>query len=482
MRSIPLRWRIIASLIGLALGTTLILALLARHFLSLSLQTQTNVNLEIDSALTSALSLAKENYDAKKRQLQDIGQLLSAPHHRDLNALHAAFADAGFDNLTLRVSPLEQIDTDLSQGPVVSKVENDQLQLVIALPDSQRALTALLSLEALIDVKNAVHTYKHIEMAEDDLHTAFLLAFLVAAAGVVLLASVIGVRIGFGITRPLNALLKGTREMGRDNLQYRIPKGRDDEIGLLIESFNQMAQDLVENRRKRLEAEQIAAWREIARRLAHEIKNPLTPIQLAVQQMRDKYSGNDPAYQHFVTNCTEIVTEEVENLRSLVQEFANFARMPSLSLSPSDLNECVQNVVRLYPDARIHLNLEKNPPALELDIEQMRRVLINLIENGLDASEKNGEIEIRTCTSDDTAIISVIDSGPGVPLEDRVRIFQPYVSTKESGMGLGLAVVHNIIEDHGGHISVTDAPTGGARFDLQLPIPDRAIAQPEEQR
>ena len=480
MRSIPLRWRIITSLIGLALGTTLILALLARHFLALSLQT--NVNLEMGSALTSALSLAKENYDAKKRQLQDIGQLLSAPPHRDENALHAAFADAGLDNLTLRVSPLEQIDTDLSQGPAVSKVENDQLQLVLALPDSQRALTALLSLEALIDVENAVHTYKHIEMAEDDLLTAFLLAFLVAAAGVVLLASVIGVRIGFGITRPLNALLKGTREMARDNLQYRIPKGRNDEIGLLIESFNQMAQDLVENRRKRLEAEQIAAWREIARRLAHEIKNPLTPIQLAVQQMRDKYSGNDPAYQQFVTNCTEIVTEEVENLRSLVQEFANFARMPSLSLSPSDLNECVHNVVRLYPDAHIHLDLEKNHPTLELDAEQIRRVLINLIENGLDASGINGQIEIRTRTSGDTAILSVIDSGPGVPLKDRVRIFQPYVSTKESGMGLGLAVVHNIIEDHGGHISVNDAPKGGAQFDLQLPIPDRAVAQPEEQR
>lgn len=478
MRAIPLRWRIIAALIGLALGTTLILALLAQHFLALSLQT--NVNVEMGSALTSALSLAKENYDAKKRQLQDIGQLLSAPPHRDLNALHTAFANAGLDNLTLSISPIGQIDTDISQGPVVSKVENDRLQLVLALPDSQRALTALLSLEALIDVENAVHTYKHIEMAEDDLSAAFLLAFFVAAAGVVLLASVIGVRIGFGITRPLNALLKGTREMGRDNLQYRIPKGRDDEIGLLIESFNQMAQDLVENRRKRLEAEQIAAWREIARRLAHEIKNPLTPIQLAVQQIRDKYSGNDPAYQHFVTNCTEIVTEEVENLRSLVQEFANFARMPSLSLSPSDLNECVHNVVRLYPDAHIHLDLEENQPALELDAEQMRRVLINLIENGLDASGKNGQIEIRTRTSGDTTILSVIDNGPGVPIEDRLRIFQPYVSTKESGMGLGLAVVHNIIEDHGGHISVTDAPTGGAQFDLQLPIPDRAIAQPEE--
>lgn len=476
MKSLPLRWRIIAALIGLALGTTLALTLLARYFLALSLQT--SVNVEMGSALTSALALAKENYDSKKRQLQDVGHLLSAPPHRDRDALHAAFANAGLEDLTLRIVPVEQVETDLTHGPVVSKVADDQLQLVLVLPDSQRALIALHSLAALTEVKNAVHTYKHIEMAEGELRTAFLLAFLVAAAGVVILACVIGIRIGFGITRPLHALLKGTREMARDNLQYRIPNNRDDEIGVLIESFNQMAQDLVENRRKRVEAEQIAAWREIARRLAHEIKNPLTPIQLAVQQMRDKYAGDDPEYQRFVTDCTEIVTEEVTTLRSLVEEFANFARMPSLSLAPSDLNKSVRRVVRLYPDARIHLDLADDQPLLELDSEQMRRVLINLIENGIDASGKNGQITIRTHGDGETAVLSVIDSGPGVPIADRARIFQPYISTKESGMGLGLAVVRSIVEDHGGHISVTDAPTGGAQFDLQLPIPD--IAQTEE--
>lgn len=475
MKSLPLRWRIIAALIGLALGTTLALTLLARYFLALSLQT--SVNVEMGSALTSALALAKENYDSKKRQLQDVGHLLSAPPHRDRDALHAAFANAGLEDLTLRIVPVEQIETDLTHGPVVSKVADDQLRLVLVLPDSQRALIALHSLAALTEVKNAVHTYKHIEMAEGELRTAFLLAFLVAAAGVVILACVIGIRIGFGITRPLHALLKGTREMARDNLQYRIPNNRDDEIGVLIESFNQMAQDLVENRRKRVEAEQIAAWREIARRLAHEIKNPLTPIQLAVQQMRDKYAGDDPEYQRFVTDCTEIVTEEVTTLRSLVEEFANFARMPSLSLAPSDLNKSVRRVVRLYPDARIHLDLADDQPLLELDSEQMRRVLINLIENGIDASGKNGQITIRTHGDGETAVLSVIDSGPGVPIADRARIFQPYISTKESGMGLGLAVVRSIVEDHGGHISVTDAPTGGAQFDLQLPIPD--IAQTE---
>ncbi|MDP6042007.1 MAG: ATP-binding protein, partial [Candidatus Latescibacteria bacterium] len=120
-------------------------------------------------------------------------------------------------------------------------------------------------------------------------------------------------------------------------------------------------------------------------------------------------------------------------------------------------------------------------PLIELDTEQMRRVLINLIENGIDASGKKGQITISTHTSDDTTTLSVIDTGPGVPIEDRARIFQPYVSTKESGMGLGLAVVRSIIEDHGGHISVTNAPTGGAQFDIQIPIPEHAVQQLEEQ-
>jgi len=486
MRAIPLRWRIISALIGLALGTTLALSMLARYFLDLSLQT--SVNVEMGSALTGALSLAKENYDTKKRQLQDIGNTLStAPHmraalnHKDLEALHTMFSNTGITDLKLHLKTLHDINIDLTSGPVVSKTQNDELQLALMMPDSQHALIAQLPLDALIDVENAVHTYKHIEMEEDDLRLAFLLAFLAAAAGVVVLASLVGIRIGFSITRPLHALIKGTREMARDNLEYRIPKGRDDEIGLLIESFNQMAQDLVENRRKRLEAEQIAAWREIARRLAHEIKNPLTPIQLTVQQMRDKYDGDDPAYQQLVADCTEIVTEEVENLKLLVQEFANFARMPSLSLTPGDLNTSVHDVVRLYPDVKVRLDLQDTLPLIELDTEQMRRVLINLIENGIDASGKKGQITISTHTSDDTTTLSVIDTGPGVPIEDRARIFQPYVSTKESGMGLGLAVVRSIIEDHGGHISVTNAPTGGAQFDIQIPIPEHAVQQLEEQ-
>ena len=316
-------------------------------------------------------------------------------------------------------------------------------------------------------------------MEEEDLRWAFLLAFLVAATGVVVLASLVGIQIGFGITNPLYALIKGTREMARDNLDYRIPPGRDDEIGLLIDSFNKMAEDLKENRRKRLEAEQIAAWREIARRLAHEIKNPLTPIQLTVQQIRDKYPGKDPAYAKLINDCTEIVTEEVENLRALVQEFADFARLPSLSLSQNDLNTTIRDVVRLYPDAQIRLDLQPDLPELNLDVEQMRRVLINLIENGIEAAGQSGSLTIRTFVQEDQIRFLVNDSGPGVPPEERRRIFQPYVSTKESGMGLGLAVVRGIVEEHGGLITAADGPEGGAQFEIQLPVPETQRKRPE---
>ena len=482
MKPFPLRWRIIGALLGLSLSTTLALSYMGRYYLDLSLQS--GVNLEMGHALTGALTLAKENYDTRKHLLTEVGDILSpspnliaAYHANHPEQLQHLFLKEGVKDATLYFSTTAHTNASTTMPSVFKASENIlQLTVPILAQDSTVAyLCAEQRLDTLLNIESAVHTFKHIEMDELDLRQAFSLAFLAATAGVVLLATLIGIRIGFGVTKPLYALIKGTREMARDNLEYRIPKGREDEIGLLIESFNKMAEDLKENRRKRLEAEQIAAWREIARRLAHEIKNPLTPIQLTVQQLRDKYPGDDPTYQKLVIDCTEIVTEEVENLRALVQEFADFARMPSLLLAPQDLNKIVLGVVRLYPDARIHHTLSPDLPILELDIEQMRRVLINLIENGIDAAGEKAQVRIQTQIDDGQICLCVSDNGPGVPMEERQRIFQPYISSKDSGMGLGLAVVRGIIEDHRGHISVTDAPNGGAQFDICLPIPEEQM-------
>ena len=490
MNSLPLRWRIISALIALSLGTSLALSLLARRFLDQSLQF--SVNVEMGQALTDALALAKQNYDQRKvtmsaagRQLEGVPPLLKAFEAGEPNQLRellSLYRLSGVSLLFIGVSEEPELSEQLKNGSTVFKSPDreDRLQLRVPIHKNGRLIGALVvtePLDELINVEKAVQTYKHLEMEEEGLQMAFLLAFLVAAAGVVIVACLVGIRIGFGITNPLYALIKGTREMARDNLDYRIPPARDDEIGLLIESFNRMAEDLKDNRRKRLEAEQIAAWREIARRLAHEIKNPLTPIQLTVQQMRDKYTGDDPDYLKLVTDCTEIVAEEVENLRALVQEFADFARMPSLSLSLNDLNAVIHDVVRLYPEARIQTDLLSDLPELNLDVEQIRRVLINLIENAIDAAGTNTPLTIHTRLEDETVIFRVADQGPGISAEDRDRIFQPYVSTKESGMGLGLAVVRTVIEDHHGSVTVGENADGGAAFEILLPVPEKTEVQ-----
>jgi nitrogen fixation/metabolism regulation signal transduction histidine kinase len=345
---------------------------------------------------------------------------------------------------------------------------------------AEAALVITSPMVELNNVEQAVQAHQYLRMIGSDLRGEFFFYFALATIGLLVLACLVGVRIGFGATRPLHELVKGTRELAQDNLDYRIPPGRDDEIGLLIGSFNRMAEDLTQNRRQRLEAEKIAAWREIARRLAHEIKNPLTPIQLTVQQIRDKYPGEDPAYRKLVQDCTEIVTEEVESLRKLVQEFADFARMPSLSLGRHSLNGVITDIVRLYPDAGIVLELTPEIPDLDLDSEQMRRVLINLIENGLEAAGQRGRIVIQTESHANAVKLLVVDSGPGVPERDRERIFQPHVSSKQSGMGMGLAEVRSIVESHGGQIVAAGAPGGGAQFEVTLPVPKERSRQPEE--
>ncbi|MDE2887639.1 MAG: ATP-binding protein [Gemmatimonadota bacterium] len=496
MRSLPLRWRIIIALIALTLGTTLALSLLAQHFLESGLQLQDNISASTSLALNDAVDLAKNHYESRKEALGDIGNRLfrstlpaEAVRSQDLQPIRDLLDSHDLGDAKLRFAKAVEIASLNLQGPpsgsVVRRADDGDASLEMFVPifrdgPSDAALVITSPMIELNNVEQAVQAHQYLRMIGSDLRSEFFFYFLAATIGLLLLACLMGVRIGFGVTHPLDELVKGTRELAKDNLDYRIPAGRDDEIGLLIGSFNRMAEDLTQNRRQRLEAEKIAAWREIARRLAHEIKNPLTPIQLTVQQIRDKYPGNDPAYTRLVHDCTEIVTEEVESLRKLVQEFADFARMPSLSLGRHSLNDVITDIVRLYPEAGIVLDLTPKVPDLDLDSEQMRRVLINLIENGLEAAGQHGRIVIQTENHPDSVKLLVVDSGPGVPERDRERIFQPHVTSKQSGMGMGLAEVRSIIESHGGQIVAASAPGGGAQFEITLPVPGVPARQPEE--
>jgi two-component system nitrogen regulation sensor histidine kinase NtrY len=237
-----------------------------------------------------------------------------------------------------------------------------------------------------------------------------------------------------------------------------------------------------------IRAQRVAAWRDVARRLAHEIKNPLTPIQLSAERLRRKFSTAPAADKALVDECTGAIITEVDALKSLVDEFAQFARLRGPKMAPADLNAIIADVVRLYAGVLqsslvvVEQRLTPDPPLVRVDVEQIRQVIINLVDNALEAlggpgasHRPDGRLPtITLSTGRDEAQQSlrfrVVDNGPGVPVADRDKLFMPYYSTKGRGSGLGLAIVQRIISEHGGRIEVGEATPTGTVFTIELPV------------
>jgi two-component system nitrogen regulation sensor histidine kinase NtrY len=237
-----------------------------------------------------------------------------------------------------------------------------------------------------------------------------------------------------------------------------------------------------------IRAQRVAAWRDVARRLAHEIKNPLTPIQLSAERLRRNLAGAPPEAKALVEECTGAIIAEVDALKTLVDEFAQFARLRGPKMAPADLNAIIADVVRLYAgvlhSSRVVLEqqLDAAAPLVRVDVEQIRQVIINLVDNALEAlggpgapTRANGSaptIVLGTYRDEAQQVLrfTVVDNGPGVPAADRDKLFMPYYSTKGRGSGLGLAIVQRIISEHGGKISVGDAAPTGTVFTIELPV------------
>jgi len=222
-------------------------------------------------------------------------------------------------------------------------------------------------------------------------------------------------------------------------------------------------------------AQRVAAWREVARRLAHEIKNPLTPIQLCAERLRRHFSGAPEPTRALVDECTTTIVGEVESLKGLVDEFSQFARMPAPRAVPTDLHALLDDTLSLYrglfTDVQLRPAYGAGVPHVAVDPEQLRRVMINLIDNAIEAMDRQGDIEIATHhdASNNIVRIVVADNGPGIPMEEREKLFLPYYSTKQRGSGLGLAIVRRIVAEHGGSIEVGDNAPHGTRFTIELP-------------
>ena len=224
-----------------------------------------------------------------------------------------------------------------------------------------------------------------------------------------------------------------------------------------------------------MRAQRMAAWREVARRIAHEIKNPLTPIQLSAQRLRKRYLSRFGDDEKVFDECTEMIIKSVDDLKKMVNEFSNFARMPAIQAEPNDLNAIIRESLTLYQEAHrgIHfdINLDTAIPQLLIDRDQIKRVLINILQNAVAAMAEQGTITLKTVFDDalKMAVITIADNGPGIAPEDKPRLFEPYFSTKKSGTGLGLAIVNSIITDHGGFVRIRDNVPHGAVFIVELP-------------
>jgi two-component system nitrogen regulation sensor histidine kinase NtrY len=224
-----------------------------------------------------------------------------------------------------------------------------------------------------------------------------------------------------------------------------------------------------------MKAQRMAAWREVARRIAHEIKNPLTPIKLSAQRLRKRYLTRFGEDEKVFDECTGMIIKSVDELKTLVDEFSSFARMPAAQPTPNNLNEIIREALTLYQEAHRDVDFSFQPdeaiPMLRLDRDQIKRVLINLLDNAIAAVEGGGDIRIETSYDRELrmATLTVADTGHGIAPEDKPRLFEPYFSTKKSGTGLGLAIVNTIVSDHGGFIRVKDNEPKGTVFVIEFP-------------
>src|SRR5437870_1584669 len=457
-------------------------------------------------------------------------------------------------------------------------------------------------------ISQAFTDYKQLKLLKNPIKGIYMLLFLLMTLVIVFSFTWFGLYLARGITVPIEQLAQGTREVAAGNLSYRVQARADDEIGILVDSFNRMTADLAQSKtrleaayldlqakhaelegRRRytetvleavatgvvsfdvtgrlttmnraaarmlglpaaaspgqplrevfaghdfddivalttrlgrgkgetierelhlrrggaattllasatalrgpdgeyaglvfvfddltelLRAQRLAAWREVAQRIAHEIKNPLTPIQLSAQRLRRRLADRGGDDKRLLDECTGTIIQEVEGLKRLVDEFSRFARMPALTPKPTDLRSLVDGVLALYRESHPGLSLithfADDLPLLQVDPDQIKRAILNLVDNAVEAVSGVGTVALELGYSPDTGRVrlSVTDDGAGIAPEDKEKLFLPYFSTKATGMGLGLSIVHQIVADHGGTIWVDDNPPRGSRFVVELP-------------
>ncbi len=641
-----LRTKLVISFVSLSLIPTTLLFFISLQFVSTSMDYWFNTN--VDRSLEESLTLAQEVYQEVTDQIKHEGILIAAPLAEDgdsqfmdnidqLQAQIKTFKLAGLTVLARdrqRVVDLAATGEDAAQLPTVptdllrrslggeaglivsQSVANGEL--VRSLTPFVRAsepyvlvttgLVPKARLARLELISKGIQGYRQLMLLKKPIKSSLLVMLLIVTLLIIFSAIWFGFYVAGGLTRPMAKLSHGIKRVADGELDFVLEKDSDDEMGLLVDSFNSMTRDLLssqvqvdeahhflqlvnletEKRRRyteiilqnvtagvisldaqgrvltinkfaedllkirtediinknyksilrlnhlsilesffvelsesgrssiqrsvkitvnnetlslrvnftRLEDEdkrplgivivfdnlteiekiqRMAAWREVARRIAHEVKNPLTPIQLSAQRLRKRYLEKLAADGEVFDQCTTTIIKQVDELKHLVDEFSSFARMPAVKKTINHLGAVVSEVLILYQEGHKDITfvvIDQGVPAFYFDAEQMKRVLVNLLDNAVAALKNQGrvEVEIAALNEEGLVIIEVRDNGPGVSEPDKLRLFEPYFSTKKTGTGLGLAIASTVVADHGGYIRVKDNLPTGARFIIELPL------------
>jgi len=648
-----LRTRLVISFISLSLIPTILLFFIALQFVSTSMDYWFNSNVE--ESLDVSLRVAQDIYHENREQTIAAGNTISEEliaekalqlvpddirshleNQRNLRNLDgltllsdqrqivATAESANINYLSLPEIPAELIRLVLSGEtgqasiqPVPTGEVIRSLTPVFFERGSDSVPYILIStifiprdkLERMTIISKGIEGYRQLMLLKNPLKTSLLVMLLIVTLLIIFSSIWFGFYIAQGLTGPIGKLATATRRVAEGELDFVLEKESDDEMGLLVDSFNRMTRDLqtgkvqlesvnialqqsnielderrqyietilqnvpagvisfdasgkvtsinkfaedllhidkadylhrdfrttllpdhkaiVENFLQELEesskptiqsplrlslgketvsllvnvtklndeagsplgtvlvfdnltqlekAQRIAAWREVARRIAHEVKNPLTPIQLSAQRLRKRYLYALESDKEVFDLCTQTIINQVEELKRLVSEFSSFARMPIVQKSRNDLVKMVREILVFYEESHGYITFHnvtgENIPFFEFDLKQMKRVLINLLENSIAVLPDGGTIEIAVSYNEEKQVVNLMvsDNGPGVTDKDKLRLFEPYFSTKKSGTGLGLAIASTVVSDHGGQITVADNEPTGAVFTVELPI------------